>query len=256
MFEHNEAFQMIKRFITVRYHYTETAEERTHTALKALDVVNIDGDNAVWSGSDYSGSTYYKSNQRRLVEDYPQFLTDETYHYDGYGLNLIVSEFLKPENREDAVHLAEILNTLADDYPVYDENDHSELEEELAVEGWDGWLRSDLKSEIETKYGITVSLRFEHYGEIMAVFSELQIYAESDGPSDVTWHDWNEPEALEAVIEWWLERGESDEYDHDDLTDLGQAFMEEWVNQPLTGQLILTYGDQMDIPTTFGGKAL
>jgi hypothetical protein len=58
---------------------------------------------------DYCGSDLGRSNSRSLVRDYPDLFV-----------------------------------TVHDEYPLYDEDDHSALELELADEAWDAWVRFDL----------------------------------------------------------------------------------------------------------------
>lgn len=91
--------------------------------------------------SDYSGATYTRSNYRSLLRDFPGTFVD-VYGSHGYsGLALDMSAYI-PE------HLADCLHNLADEYPVYDESDMSELETELQTEGWANHGREDFRREV------------------------------------------------------------------------------------------------------------
>ncbi len=112
------------------------------------------------SWGDYSGSTIERSNYRRLLEEYRETFAEVRYDFDGHALALPVAwpsgawaqEHLPSglgENAEDArKQLFETLSGLESDYPVYDDEDLSSLENDLVGEMWDCWVRSDLVSEL------------------------------------------------------------------------------------------------------------
>jgi hypothetical protein len=105
----------------------------------------------VWS--DYSGSTVERSNERSLLEDYPQTFIRL---YGGHGTSGLMLPVDRPADwfaddedggRERWQGLLEDLAKLAD-YPLYDEEDLSGLETEIADEAWDAYLRSDVLSDL------------------------------------------------------------------------------------------------------------
>lgn len=250
MFEHNELFNRVERFLSVPYSMNDRAakEDEVHDSIHKDRSVSIDGDNAAWSGSDYSGSLYYKSNARSLYRDYNELLTENSYRYGGYGLMIQARAFFDPKNKDTAEDLLDKLESLADDYPVYDESDMSDLEVEQALEAWEGWLRSDLASEIESHAGIRVDLSepvgadngLTIYAEIMEVFSEHQIYAESEGYSEMTWPGWDDLSTLRAVILWALESSKADADDLEEITPFGWGVISAYVHRPCVGQELLT----------------
>jgi hypothetical protein len=106
----------------------------------------------VWS--DYSGSTVERSNERALLADYPQTFIRL---YGGHGTSGLMLPVDRPADwfsddedsgRERWQGLLSDLAALAD-YPLYNEDDHSALETELAEEAWSAYLRSDLARDRE-----------------------------------------------------------------------------------------------------------
>lgn len=93
------------------------------------------------SWGDYTGSSYTRSNYRSLLRDFPDTFVDVygSYGYSALALNLAT---YIPD------HLADCLAQLADEYPVYDEEDMGELETELQTEGWANHGREDFRREI------------------------------------------------------------------------------------------------------------
>jgi hypothetical protein len=89
--------------------------------------------------SDYSGSTVERSNHRSLLRDYTDTFTDVYGAHGTSGLMLSV-RWTAPEGGSD---LMEQIAALAD-YCLYDEEDHSALEMELADEAWDAYLDFDV----------------------------------------------------------------------------------------------------------------
>ncbi|UZJ23700.1 hypothetical protein RHODO2019_10820 [Rhodococcus antarcticus] len=93
------------------------------------------------SWGDYAGSSYTRSNNRRLLEDFPEVFVEMTESYD-YSVLLVPATLEIPE------HLADALRSIADDYPVYDESDLSDLESDLEREDWESYGRADLRAEV------------------------------------------------------------------------------------------------------------
>jgi hypothetical protein len=94
--------------------------------------------------SDYSGSAVDRSNYRSLLRDFPAAFVDV---YGGYD----TSQLMLPVSYRDADdYLIGKLRKLAD-YPLYDDDDHSALEMEVAQEAWESYLDSDVpRALIET----------------------------------------------------------------------------------------------------------
>lgn len=90
---------------------------------------------------DYVGDTYNASNHRALLEAFPDTFVDA---YGDYSSGLLLLPLDKPV---DADLLITLLH-LRDENFLYDEEDHSKLEMELAWEAWDQYLRMDLGSDL------------------------------------------------------------------------------------------------------------
>ena len=102
-------------------------------------IPNTHGRNAL-GGS----STYDMSNHRSMLRDFP------------YGTGgLIVVRWSNVD--ELAIRLDKVSRELLEacegllDYPLYDESDHSELEQELEAENWDLYGRHDFVRELEQR---------------------------------------------------------------------------------------------------------
>jgi hypothetical protein len=104
---------------------------------------------ATWS--DYSGNAVERSNYRSLLRDYPDTFTDVRGGYDTYALLLSV-DWTPPEDGREG--LLEELSALAD-YPLYDEEDYSALEMELADEAWDAYLKWNVPSYLAADHGVS-----------------------------------------------------------------------------------------------------
>lgn len=101
--------------------------------------------------SDYSGCTVERSNCRCILEDYKEHLGKGVYRiyggFDTTGVLVSVDFFNNNEELQDAVEgLLE--------YPLYSEEDHSQLEMEIEDEDWELYRKQDLmdlldKAEIE-----------------------------------------------------------------------------------------------------------
>lgn len=85
-------------------------------------------------------TTLDRSNFRSLVRDYPHMFTPTAWsNVDGLGAYV---GNLTPE-------VIEILAGLADQYPVYDESDMSELESDEITESFDQYARADAESDMD-----------------------------------------------------------------------------------------------------------
>lgn len=117
----------------------------------------------LWWG-DYTGSDISRSNHRSLVSAYPKVFVELTGNFGAFGLG-ILPEF-------DHQELAEILVELHDGYPLYDEDDHSALTDELADEAWEGFLQWDVPAMLEDA-GIDVVARGIGLPELREAFYRL-----------------------------------------------------------------------------------
>lgn len=90
------------------------------------------------SGSDYSGSLVEQSNARCLKRDFP-WLIELHGGYSTFG----VAYLGKRENQSD--ELIEAIDALSD-YPLYSDDDHSELELEKSWEAWEDFGRDEFKT--------------------------------------------------------------------------------------------------------------
>lgn len=115
------------------------------------------------SYSDYSGSTYTASNYRSLLRDYPDTFVEVSYGHGGHELAIplfvptdhrtfVMHQFDTPHyDRDRAEGLAGVLLGLAEDYPVYDEEDMTRYEDELIEEVQaDDWWQREIRGHIAT----------------------------------------------------------------------------------------------------------
>lgn len=138
----------------------------------------------VTSWGDYAGSTVERSNARSLVRDYPDVFVLAEGAYSSESLYLPA----------DAPISADLWDTLAglSDYPLYDENDHSELEWELTDEAWSSYGEYDLRRAVTD-----------------ALASDSDEAAVLDADLFGIWHDWcestgyyPEPESATNMVLW------------------------------------------------------
>lgn len=99
--------------------------------------------------SDYSGSTVEKSNNDCFQEEYGE---EEWVHpvYGGHTTLIGLTGLLNcPEDTfEEVIGILEGL----EDYPLIDEEHHSQLENELVNEAWDNWGEHDFTREVENRF--------------------------------------------------------------------------------------------------------
>jgi hypothetical protein len=107
----------------------------------------------VTSWSDSHGSDYDRSNHRSILRHYADgTFIDETLAYGGRELRIPVFIEEDEHDAETSVHLnmeraedfARTMVALAEQYPLYDESDQSQLIEEMIGETWDAWLGMDV----------------------------------------------------------------------------------------------------------------
>ncbi|WP_433332465.1 hypothetical protein [Spirillospora sp. CA-294931] len=195
-----------------------------------------------WQGSDYSGSDIEESNQRSLVRDFPGLLLDGTQYYGhcGYGLQITPDFGSDPETAEFAEELVRVLISLKHDYPLYDEQDNGELNQERAQQAWDSWLCSDTVHEIQKVTGLDVHLSAME-DEFWELLCEHEIYPEAEGHRDVRFEGVGDEAFVFALAVRGVELGHFDRDEVEDLTDTGYALLGAWINQtyewPLKGQM-------------------
>lgn len=93
---------------------------------------------------DYCGYLEYESNYRSILKEFP--ICKEVYGDFGSGKLIIrISDFLENED------LQEVVKSLLE-YPIYDENDSSELQMEKENEAWDNWVKSDFSRFLSERF--------------------------------------------------------------------------------------------------------
>lgn len=97
--------------------------------------------------SDYSGSTYTKSNHQLFIEQFGEIEGVQNVH-GGYGSHDIYIRLDVLNNNEE---IQECLNSL-DDYPVMDEDHLFEIEEEAKNESWNSYIRKDFLRGLEKEF--------------------------------------------------------------------------------------------------------
>jgi hypothetical protein len=117
----------------------------THDYVGPFDVSSFDCEEGsrpwvnlsrIASGTDYydQTTTCQRSNFRRLMADYPEVWTNlSCSNVDGLGAFV---DDLTEDIIQTLVKLSE--------YPLYDEDDHSELESTEITESWDQYLHADI----------------------------------------------------------------------------------------------------------------
>jgi hypothetical protein len=99
------------------------------------------------SGSDYSGNDLEVSNHRVFLE---MFGSVDGVHdvYGGYGTFAVA---IRLSTLADNEEIRECLSAL-ENYPVIDEDDMSEVEQEAQNEAWKSWLASDFAKALRQKF--------------------------------------------------------------------------------------------------------
>ncbi len=93
---------------------------------------------------DYGGDVYDRSNMRSLLRDYPDTFVVGNGNYFSSTLYLPVT-WTPPE--DGRAGLLEVLAGLLE-HPVYDDEDVSGLQMEIAEDAWDAWLSYDVRSDL------------------------------------------------------------------------------------------------------------
>ena len=105
------------------------------------------------SGSDYSGSLVTQSNHKAFSE---QFSDGEDVWWTsapgGHGTySIVIDTQGVPE--DDQAGVEDFLNGLQD-YPLADEDLHSQMEMEAQEEAWEDWTEHDFKQALERKFEV------------------------------------------------------------------------------------------------------
>lgn len=117
-----------------------TAEDATHILVD-------------WTAySDYGGSSAERSNHRSLREDYPDAFIDV---FGGHGTRALLIPADYSVSDEDYGYGGTVLEALIalEDYPLYNEEDHANLEMEEADAAWSSWLGFDVRRALVTEHG-------------------------------------------------------------------------------------------------------
>jgi len=117
-------------------------DELASSTLKAEPPSHVMIRLTLWG--DYCGSGVERSNHRALLQDYPDTFVDV---YGDYGSSYLALATDQPIDSD----LFEALVRLADDYPLYDDEDHSRLEDEMAVGAWDLYLCYDVPGDLRKR---------------------------------------------------------------------------------------------------------
>jgi acyl carrier protein len=108
---------------------------------------------AYLGGSDYSGSIVERSNFKAFQEKFgdgeDEWWTNAIGSHGTFALLIDMQGV--PEDIEEEV--AEFLNALHD-YPVADDDLHSQMEMEAQNEAWDSWAKKDFIKALEKKFDV------------------------------------------------------------------------------------------------------
>lgn len=100
------------------------------------------------TGSDYSGDSVTVANYRAIWEDHKE-MPGLYQIYGGHGTyGLVIRRDVLESDTENGETMREIIEKL-NDYPLYDEEMHSEVEHEAENEAWDDWAKRDYRRELE-----------------------------------------------------------------------------------------------------------
>lgn len=99
----------------------------------------------VTNWGDYCGSGLARSNHRSLIRDFPNIFITMNSGHNGNSL------LIRADHTKYADDIFAIGDILKNEYPIYDEEDYSFLEMELAEEAWDAYLKFDLQSDLLRK---------------------------------------------------------------------------------------------------------
>jgi hypothetical protein len=99
----------------------------------------------VTAWGDYFGDGVSRSNYRSLLRDFPDTFVEVKGDYFSQYLAIPVDSLTD--------ELLDIATGLVEQYPLYDEEDHSELETEELDEQLGDWIISDIRSDLRREHG-------------------------------------------------------------------------------------------------------
>lgn len=151
------------RYVRVGYYHVDRYDEDANSfAMQDLETCPAEDAQfvvvPVTGYSDYSGGSVERSNFRSLQKYYENdhegefpdgdFVTS----YGGYDSNELLMRVRRSfDNEAQRQRYIELIGTcaaLAEQYPLFDEEDESELVMEETDNSWDQWLRSDIYHEL------------------------------------------------------------------------------------------------------------
>jgi hypothetical protein len=106
---------------------------------------------ALLSGSDYSGSLVERANYQKFSDEYKSGLNEWwVYTPGGHGTYGILID-MQGVPDDVSTEVAEFLNGL-NDYPLADEELHSEMKMEAQEEAWKSWAERDFAKDLQKKF--------------------------------------------------------------------------------------------------------
>jgi hypothetical protein len=134
------------------------------------------------SGSDYSGSLVERSNfnvLKEAAENYPGSALAPAFWVELYGGHGTFALAFHIERTPEEIR--EMLLAL-EDYPLADEEAHSELEMQAQDDAWENWARSDYRRALEKEYRgdaseVSDDALFEHF---MSAMDKSNTYWENE----------------------------------------------------------------------------
>lgn len=196
------------------------------------DVYDVTGDDVRYleiratAWSDYSGSTYERSNNRSLRREFGDHVI--TLRAD-FGFEVLLVRI----GVDIPVGLYDAIVSLHGDSTLYDESDLSDLESELESENWENWGRSDFTAAIRK-----LAQQFDRDDDV----TELNANAYAD---DLFWAFCADGEAgywqaETAVSGYWTDFERAAELAWQEIERRRMAALEEWARElsaPIPGQL-------------------
>lgn len=169
--------------------------------------------------SNYSGSEIDRANARTLAKEFGNFLVhvdNSGWHSESY-VELTVGELPAQDTEEGISELQRFVETVESlsDYPILDESELWELEQEIEEEAWSSWFASDFASAVADNLGCDVyeleedfkvsddrlremfyDVRSEHWDLSFRVENATSGYFEG-------WEDIIAPEVAELIVAEW-----------------------------------------------------
>ncbi len=140
-----------------------SVQERMQEMVKSGLLSHGVNDQSFWirdaEWSDYSGTTYTRSNARSLARDYSEVVTESWRGGHGWTGAYISASVLNDAMALGTFDIAERVGAVLDiiealqDYPVYDDEDMSALEMEILNGDFDSWGRSEMEREANQRAG-------------------------------------------------------------------------------------------------------